>query len=147
MRCALAAVGHWSACDPQTTSLWSLAPAHWASRARHRLHGSAACAAIGICLDHLPYRQPILCSWHYLKICLVQRFASVYEQVLFTKFFGNANDNTKHIFTTRFQIPKTPTFLFLRQGTCIVLCLCRCMLSPKAHPTASTFRRSFTDQM
>lgn len=48
-----------------------------------------------------------------------ERFASVYEQVLFTKFFGNANDNTKHIFTTRFQIPKTPTFLFLRQGTVV----------------------------
>ena len=41
----------------------------------------------------------------------------MYQNVIFTKFFGNANENTKHIFTARLKVPNTPSFYFIRKGT------------------------------
>ena len=46
-----------------------------------------------------------------------QKFADFYRQAIFIKFYGNTNESTKGLFTHRFKIPKTPTFLFLRAGT------------------------------
>lgn len=46
----------------------------------------------------------------------LQKFANAYRTALFTKFFGNSNENTKHIFTVRLKVPKTPTFIFIRKG-------------------------------
>ncbi|KAK9805892.1 hypothetical protein WJX73_001761 [Symbiochloris irregularis] len=48
-----------------------------------------------------------------------EKFAKAYENAVFMKFFGNANENTKHIFTTRLKAPHTPSFYFLRKGTVI----------------------------
>ena len=46
----------------------------------------------------------------------VQKFAAFYTDATFLKFYGNQNESTKWLFTDRFSIPKTPTFLFVRKG-------------------------------
>lgn len=43
-----------------------------------------------------------------------ERFAEMYPDVIFLKFFGNANSSTKHLFIQRLKAEATPAFFFFK---------------------------------
>lgn len=45
-----------------------------------------------------------------------QKFAAAFSNTLFLKFYGNSNENCKHLLEERLQVPYTPTFCFFRKG-------------------------------
>lgn len=47
---------------------------------------------------------------------MLQNFAAAYPGVVFLKFFGNSNENCKHLHEKRLQVTFTPTFAFFRKG-------------------------------
>jgi hypothetical protein len=49
-------------------------------------------------------------------LCTVQKFAAFYKEVIFLKFFGNSNENTKHLFKERLATPLTPSYTYWRNG-------------------------------
>ena len=47
----------------------------------------------------------------------VQKFAEAFSETLFLKFYGNSNEDCKHLIEERLQVPLTPTFTLFRKGT------------------------------
>ena len=47
----------------------------------------------------------------------MQKFAEAFSETLFLKFYGNSNEDCKHLIEERLQVPLTPTFTLFRKGT------------------------------
>jgi thiol-disulfide isomerase/thioredoxin len=61
----------------------------------------------------------VVASW--CRVCKnftpkYKRLAGEYDHVKFLKVVGNENDSTRSLAVQRFQIKKTPSFIFLRDG-------------------------------
>ena len=51
-----------------------------------------------------------------------QKLAAHYKDAVFLKFYGNANDDTKALFTDRLKCRSTPAFYFFRGGAVLESC-------------------------